>query len=53
MCRSPPEQALAVVALLNDLADAIWHHYEAELLPLIDPALNTDTEAWEVGGERI
>jgi hypothetical protein len=39
-----PQQALAVFALLNDLADAIWHRYEAELLPLVDPALNTDTD---------
>jgi hypothetical protein len=39
-----PEQALAVFALLNGLTDAIWQRYEAELLPLIDPMLNTDTD---------
>ena len=38
-----PQQALAVFALLNELTDAIWRRYEADLLPLIDPALNTDT----------
>lgn len=39
-----PEQALAVFALLNALTEAIWQRYEAELLPLIDPRLNTDTD---------
>ena len=39
-----PEQALAVFALLNALTEAIWQRYEAELLPLIDPLLNTDTD---------
>jgi hypothetical protein len=39
-----PHQALAVFALPNELADAIWHRYEADLLPLVDPLLNTDTD---------
>jgi hypothetical protein len=39
-----PEQALAVFALLNALTEAIWHRYEPELLALIDPLLNTDTD---------
>ena len=39
-----PEQALAVFALLNGLTEAIWQRCEAELLPLIDPLLNTDTD---------
>ena len=39
-----PEQALAVFALLNALTEAIWQRYEPELLPLIDPLLNTDTD---------
>lgn len=39
-----PQQALAVFALLNELTDAIWRRYEPELLPLIDPRLNADTD---------
>jgi hypothetical protein len=39
-----PQQALAVFALLNELTEAIWRRYAAELLPLIDPLLNTDTD---------
>jgi hypothetical protein len=39
-----PQQALAVFALLNELTETIWQRYQPELLPLIDPALNTDTD---------
>jgi hypothetical protein len=39
-----PQQALAVFALLHELTDAIWYRYEADLLPLVDPVLNTDTD---------
>jgi hypothetical protein len=39
-----PEQALAVFALLDALADTIWQRYEADLLPPVDPALNVDTD---------
>jgi hypothetical protein len=39
-----PQQALAVFALLNELADAIWRRYEPDLLPLVDPLLNTDSD---------
>jgi hypothetical protein len=39
-----PQQALAVFALLHELTDAIWCRYEADLLPLVDPVLNTDTD---------
>jgi hypothetical protein len=39
-----PQQALAVFALLHDLSTAVWQRYETDLLPLIDPAPNTDTD---------
>jgi len=39
-----PQQALAVLALLNELADAIWHRYQSDLLPLVDPTLNADAD---------
>ena len=30
-----PEQAMAVVELLDDLREQIWRHYELQLVPLI------------------
>jgi hypothetical protein len=39
-----PEQALAVFALLNEMADVIWRRYESDLLPLVDPTLNADLD---------
>jgi hypothetical protein len=39
-----PEQALAVFALLNELTEAIWQRYQTDLLPLVDPQLNADTD---------
>ena len=30
-----PDQAMAVVELLDDLREQIWRHYELQLVPLI------------------
>ena len=31
----PPKTAMALFDLLNELADALWQHYESELVDLI------------------
>ena len=37
-----PEQALAVVELLNNLADAVWTRYEIPLTELLAPNIDPD-----------
>ena len=39
----PPKTAMALFELLNDLADALWQHYETELVELIMDELNADS----------
>ena len=41
-----PEQALAVIELLDDLRDRIWSHYE---LTLLDPLRNDRVTLHDVG----
>ena len=36
----PPKTAMALFELFNDLADALWQHYETELVELIMDELN-------------
>ena len=36
----PPETAMALFDLLNGLIDALWQHYEIELVELIMEDLN-------------
>ncbi len=36
----PPETALALFDLLSELTDALWQHYETELVELIMDDLN-------------
>ena len=31
----PPKTAMALFDLLNELTDALWQHYESELMDLI------------------
>jgi hypothetical protein len=36
----PPQTALALFELLNDLTDTLWQHYETDLVALIMEDLN-------------
>ncbi len=38
----PPKTALALFDLLSGLTDALWQHYETELVELIMDELNAD-----------
>ena len=44
-----PEQALAVVDLLDDLRDRIWEHYDLQLHELTNEEVYTPTPS---GGEK-
>jgi hypothetical protein len=41
-----PEQAMAVVELLDDLHEIIWRHYELQLYPLF----REDRQPHDIGG---
>lgn len=39
-----PEQALAVVELLDDLRDRIWNHYQSPLFELLRQNIQTESD---------
>lgn len=41
----PPRTALALFELLNGLADALWQHYETDLVALIMDDINAHPAA--------
>jgi hypothetical protein len=48
-----PEQALAVVELLDDLREMIWNHYQLPLHELLREQRRTDTTSDSCSTEKI